>query len=379
MVMERTLRPYVTAGVVVAGAGLIAAAPVGPAALEIQTRAVQLAAVGEATDLAARQEFPIVDFTEAYNNTVTNLQDIANQMAGNPTPILSQIETNMTGYANDIANGFQTSNDHLTTALQDLGPLLTQVMSDLQSGDVFDADNALSQFLLSTPLVVTRPVFGAFFEVAQSMATNLDNVLTANVAVPQAAVPDIMSIFAVPAWFTDLRLAPLYGPNAAEYAMAGVTQDVINALQGGDTTLALNDLSNAPSTILDAYLNGYQVDSGPFTKLLSDAAALRGGLDPSEGALNGGRQAIIRAEEIIAGDLGGRIRAEDTLAAADTSASTDWNTLVADLGNLLSPNTALGEMASAFDPNAVADLTSLLSGDLAPGASAWVSDLFSLY
>jgi hypothetical protein len=36
-------------------------------------------------------------------------------------------------------------------------------------------------------------------------------------------------------------------------------------------------------------------------------------------------------------------------------------------------------MASAFDSNAVADLTSLLSGDLAPGASAWVSDLFSLF
>jgi hypothetical protein len=40
MVMELTLRPYVTAGVVLAGAGLIAAAPIGPPALEIQTRAV---------------------------------------------------------------------------------------------------------------------------------------------------------------------------------------------------------------------------------------------------------------------------------------------------------------------------------------------------
>jgi len=35
--------------------------------------------------------------------------------------------------------------------------------------------------------------------------------------------------------------------------------------------------------------------------------------------------------------------------------------------------------ATAFDPNAVADITSLLSADLAPNASGWVVDLFSLF
>jgi hypothetical protein len=39
----------------------------------------------------------------------------------------------------------------------------------------------------------------------------------------------------------------------------------------------------------------------------------------------------------------------------------------------------LGEIATAFDPNAVADLTSLLSGNLAPNASGWVVDVFSLF
>jgi hypothetical protein len=62
-----------------------------------------------------------------------------------------------------------------------------------------------------------------------------------------------MSISAIPAWFGDLEAAPLYGPNAAEYAMAGVTQDIVNAWQSGDTSLALSDLSNALSTVADAY------------------------------------------------------------------------------------------------------------------------------
>jgi hypothetical protein len=46
---------------------------------------------------------------------------------------------------------------------------------------------------------------------------------------------------------------------------------------------------------------------------------------------------------------------------------------------MLNPSTALGDFASALDPNAVAGITSLLSGDLAPNAGGWAVDLFSLF
>lgn len=195
-------------------------------------------------------------------------------------------------------------------------------------------------------------------------------------AISHSVKRDAPRVFAVPAWFTDLREAPLFGPNAAENAIAGVTQDIVNAIQQGDTTLALSDLSNALSTVVDAYFNGYQVDDGVGPLLVSDAAVLRGGLDPTEGALNGGREAVLRAQEIIAGDLGGAVRAADAVTAA-ASAGGDSNTLVGDLSTLLNPDTALGGIATALDPNAAADISSLLSGDLAPNASGWVVDLFS--
>jgi hypothetical protein len=105
-----------------------------------------------------------------------------------------------------------------------------------------------------------------------------------------------------------------------------------------------------------------------MTKLVSDFATLRAGLDPSEGALNGGSESVLRAKEIVAGDLGSDVRAEDA-AATTASVSGDSNTLVGDISTLLNPRTALGDFASALDPNAVADITSLLSGDLAPNAS----------
>ena len=87
---------------------------------------------------------------------------------------------------------------------------------------------------------------------------------------------------------------------------------------------------------------------------------------------------MLRAKEIIAGDLGSAVRAEDATATA-ASASGDSNTLVGDISTLLNPDSALGEIVTAFDPNAVADLTSLLSGDLASNASGWAVDLFSLF
>jgi len=110
---------------------------------------------------------------------------------------------------------------------------------------------------------------------------------------------------------------------------------------------------------------------------LADLVGLRGGLDPSEGALNGGDENVLEAREIIAGDLGGAEKAQDTIAAASSTA--DLNAIVGDVSTLLNPSTALGEIATAFDPNAVADISSLLSADLAPNASGWVVDLFALF
>ena len=92
--MELSLRPYVTAGVVVAGAGLIVAAPLGPSAVQIQTRAVQLTAVeGLAADMvgaaAAPQEYPVSTLADVFTNAFANLQSLGSEFSGNLTPILT--------------------------------------------------------------------------------------------------------------------------------------------------------------------------------------------------------------------------------------------------------------------------------------------------
>jgi hypothetical protein len=171
------------------------------------------------------------------------------------------VDANMTEYASELASAAQTSSSNLTTALQDLSTVLANATSDLQSGDVYDAETVINQYLIEAPESVIRPFEGAYFDITQSMVNNLDNVLSDGNAYFANATSDLMQIFAVPQWFTDLEEAPLFGPNAAETAIAGVTQDVVDAWRSGDYTLALNDISNACSTIVDAYLNGYQVDA----------------------------------------------------------------------------------------------------------------------
>jgi hypothetical protein len=387
MAMELSLRPYVTAGVVVAGAGLIAAAPLGPSALEIQTRAVQLVSTEDlAADVvsaaAAQQEFPVSTWADVFLNAFSNLESLQSPFGLNGEPILQAVMENQLIYSNELATAAETAGTNLVTALQNLPDVLSRAMSDLTSGDVFDAETSITQFLTQTPLEVIRPLNNGFFEVAQSISNHLSNLLAGPDITRADAAGDLLPL-SVPQWVTELVQAQLLAPHAAELAFAGVSQDIVTAIQGGDSTLAFSDLMNAPSTILDAFLNGYNLGDGGGSPYLVDAVpeALRN--VSAQGLLsNEGTVATIReAMHTIARDISPlrAFEAPAADAAGATAAGADLHALVGDLSTLLSPDSALGDFVTAFDPNAIADITSLLTAELAPNASGWVADLFTLF
>lgn len=374
--MESALRPYVTVGIAIAGASLIAVTPVGQPALDIQIRAVQLASVDAVADLTAAQEFPIATWADVVTDTSSNLQEIGPQIAADPTPVLSAIEANQAEYASWLAAGAEQSATNLANASQDLAHVLSTAATDLSSGDVYDADLLIDQYFNSTPLDALRPLENASFEVSQAITNHLDNALndTGDVyAYATAAVsPDVSSVLgggSIPIWFTELQQAPLLPLHAAEVAFAGVSQDIVDALQSNNDTLAFNDMLNAPSTIVDAFLNGYNLDDSRFdggapAPDATAAAIMR--VSSAEGLLSarGTVETQRAALEEVARDIG-PARAKELLDALDTSATasstTDLNALVADVTSLLNPDTPLGEIASLFDPNAVTDVTSLLT------------------
>ena len=387
--MEHSLRPYVTAGVVLAGASLIAAAPIGPAAVEIQTRAVQLTAIeGLAADVvsaaAAPQEFPVSTLADVFTNAFANLESLGSEFTSNPTPIITALMENQLIYSNDLATAAETAGTNLVNALQDFPTVISNAMSDLASGDFFDAQASITQFLTQAPLSVLRPLDNGFFEVAQSMSNNLENLFsTPNYYATADSLSDGSLSSSVPQWFSELVQAQLLAPHAAELAFAGVGQDIVTAIQDGDSTAAFNDVVNAPATILDAYLNGYNLgdDGGGGIAKMLDAVPETMQNVSAQGLLSEeGTVATMReASETIAREISPQRALETADAAGAASASADLNTVVGDLSTLLSPDTALGELATAFDPNAIADISSLLTADLAPNASGWVVDLFALF
>ena len=392
--MKLSLRPYVTAGVVVAGAGLIAAAPVGPSALEIQTRAVHLVSTEDlAADVvsaaAAQQDFPVSTWADVFLNAFSNLESLQSQFGLDGEPILQALMENQLIYSNELATAAETAGTNLVNALQDLPEVLSKAMSDLTSGDVFDAESSIVQFFTQTPLEVIRPLNDGFFEVEHSISSHLTSLLAPPDIYRADLVGDALPL-SVPQWVTELVQAQLLAPHAAELAFAGVSQDIVTAIQGGDSTLAFSDLMNAPSTILDAFFNGYNLgdDGGGGTgTYLLDAVpeALRNvsaqGLLSREGAVATIREAM----HTIARDIS-PLKQEAAApmagvadAAGATGAGADLHALVGDLSTLLSPDSALGEFVTAFDPNAIADITSLLTAELTPNASGWVADLFTLF
>jgi hypothetical protein len=388
--MEHSLRPYVTAGVVLAGASLIAAAPLGPAAVEIQTRAVQLTAIeGLAADVvsaaAAPQEFPVSTLADVFTNAFANLESLGSDFTSNPTPIITALMENQLIYSNDLATAAETAGTNLVNALQDFPTVISNAMSDLASGDFFDAQTSITQFLTQAPLSVLRPLDNGFLEVAQSMSNNLENLFsTPDSYVNADSLSDGSLSSSVPQWFSELVQAQLLAPHAAELAFAGVGQDIVTAVQDGDSTATFNDVVNAPATILDAYLNGYNLgddDGGGGIAKMLDAVPETMKNVSAQGLLSDeGTVATMReATETIAREISPQRALETADAAGAATGSADLNTVVGDLSTLLSPDTTLGELATAFDPNAVADISSLLTADLAPNASGWVVDLFALF
>jgi hypothetical protein len=354
--MELSLRPYLTAGVALAGAGLIAAVPLGQPALDIQTRAVQLASVDDiAADIAAAdpgltdQEYPVSSLADVFTNTFANLENIGPELAQDPTPILSAIEANQLGYLSDLATAGERAGTNLVDVLQHLPTVLSNASSDLASGDFYDGVTAISQYLTELPLDVTRPLDNGFFEVAQSIVNNLDNVLEPSDNTYYADLGTIGNS-TVPEWFTELVQAPLLAPQAAEDAFAGVGQDIVNALQNNDSTLAFTDLLNAPTTILDAFVNGY--NDGGMSRFDAGSDIVK----PGSGGLlgeNGTVETVREATTTIAGDITREAAKQDFV------------------------------LSGAVDANAAAssvtDISALLSGDLAPNAGGSLVDLLGLF
>ena len=149
------------------------------------------------------------------------MESLGAEFTSDPTPILTAILDNQVIYANDLATAVETAGTNVVNALQEFPSVLSNALSEAASGDVFDAEMNIFQFLTQEPLSVLHALNNGAFEVSQSIAAHLANLL-APTAIARAEVDaDVVAPNSVPQWYSEIVGAQLLAPHAAELAFAG--------------------------------------------------------------------------------------------------------------------------------------------------------------
>jgi hypothetical protein len=163
--------------------------------------------------------------------------------------------------------------------------------------------------------------------------------------------------------------------NAASTALTAVTDNVESALSSGAYSTALTDLENGPTTVLDAYLNGYPETVG--SGLISPELGLL--TNTADGAATGGIDALQQLSNTLADELsavgGGNLTTTPTLLEPGSlDISVNVGTILNDLApsGTLSLPVSLDSLLSDAAPSGTLSLpvsVDDLLGDVAPSGS----------
>ncbi|MEZ0366416.1 hypothetical protein ACAG26_22320 [Mycobacterium sp. pUA109] len=256
------LRPYLAAGIAVAGASLIAINPVAPTVAGMRERAIELtsAAVADTgADLIAAVPNPVTEWLDVFSGAFTNVTQIGQEILADPVPILTQVLHNQFGFADTLVTNGQSIASALGGFLvQGLPQALQTLLSGIASGDISDAVSNFNSDLLLGLLPVAVPL-QTILQIPEEMAQNLTNVL--------GTLPGIG---------LNLLLAPVGVLFGTTQALADSAQSVVDAFGAGEPLAAFTDLLNMPAVVTDALLNGYSTEFVDYTGLLTSGASVAG-------------------------------------------------------------------------------------------------------
>ena len=257
--MQLTLRPYITAGVAIAGASVIAATPITPTptqlasevrAIQSSSAPVELTALTDALDTSSWVD-PIAYWGEVFELAGTNLSILAEAASANPFPVLSQVIENQTGYANIIGTSVSTSANRVYTYLTDdadtLGSFqsnIKQAQLSLERGDVERASTWINASIsgLFGRLQPMLDVMAIPYQIGQ----NVTNVLKAMTS---------QSLFD-PGIIGYVGFGALNTITLAVTTVGRAAQTLNDAAEDGDPVALLSAIVNTPAKLTDEFLNG---------------------------------------------------------------------------------------------------------------------------
>src|SRR5690625_1307293 len=161
--MDNALRPYLTAGIAVLGAGAIAVTPVAPTLPEVQIPAIQLTATP-----------PLTDWVDIFGTSFNNLVNIGEAWVDAPFPLIQQFVANQFDYGTTIFDSLTNLVGVYTPPLP--GDGLEGVFDLLFSGDIgpaFEAFTQLTRTLGTQGYAAVEPML----DIPAAMLQNVTNVV----------------------------------------------------------------------------------------------------------------------------------------------------------------------------------------------------------
>jgi hypothetical protein len=227
--LQRALRPCVTTGIALVGAGVIAVTPVTAPPPELHLPAVTLTAN------------PVVDaYRQLLQNTWTDLQAVGSQAWNQGLPILEQLLINTRSNLDIVAKVPPEMFNALKYSVQQIRPTLDTAGTQLQAGQVGEAINTLWSGLVINPLVgVAFPLLNTL-QIPVNMAKTFARVVE---ALPTAIL-------------LGVGLPVLSTMTAVVNSLGVVAQGLYDGITTGNLGAVLTTVLTAPATVIGGALNG---------------------------------------------------------------------------------------------------------------------------
>jgi hypothetical protein len=231
--MHAAARPFVTGGIALVGASVIAVSPIAPPLPDLHLPSP--AQVTAATELAAFVN-PIGNLVDVITASVNNVGTTVSQIFADPVPVLQQIVANQLGVANTLGTAAQG----LVTAIGDstLPAALQTALGQIGQGDITGAVQTFNTALTISLLNVITPL---------QPVLNIPSVIVQNLLNVTNTIPNVV---------LSIGLGVLSNVEGLTVQMGDSAQAFIDAVGAGDVGTAVSTVLNAPIDLAGAFLNG---------------------------------------------------------------------------------------------------------------------------
>lgn len=248
--MNRAAKSYLTAGVALAGASVIAVSPVVATPLSPPGVNTHPAFSVSTADLQlATTVNPIAAWAEVVSAAYGNVAALGEEVLSDPAPILRQFILNQLSNGEAVVSAATGAIGGFLEYISPdnafgLGAQLRTAAEQLSSGNIAGAIETATQALFLAPVIsVAFPVLSSgLLEIPGTIAQNFANVVK-TVTDPNTVLP--------------IALGALGTVLAPVNAFGDSLQETFDALGDGDLGAALNAIINIPAAVVGAVLNGY--------------------------------------------------------------------------------------------------------------------------